>query len=109
MFNIVEGGLDKFEVTEGPVSIAENIATAKLTAYPNPFNNTVRIVFNSNLLVGETTLVIADLSGRIISNEVIDSAKGYVDAGTDLAAGIYTAQLINKGVASSPVKITKVK
>ncbi|MBK8876322.1 MAG: choice-of-anchor B family protein [Bacteroidetes bacterium] len=109
VFNIVEGGLDKFEVTEGPVSIAENIALAKLSAYPNPFNNAVRIVFNSNLLVGETTLVIADISGRIISNEIIDATKGYVDAGSDLAAGIYTAQLINKGVASSPVKITKVK
>ncbi len=108
VFNIVEGGLDKFEVTEGPVSIAET-NDAGLNAFPNPYSDEIRIVFDATKINGAATLVISDLTGKIISEEKIDLSKGYIETGKDLKVGVYLAQIITENQNFNPIRISKMK
>lgn len=108
VFNIVEGGLDKFEVVEGPVSIAENNGLT-LNAYPNPYSEFIRISFDNSKLNGEATLIITDLSGRIVSVETIDASKGYIETGKNLNAGVYLAQIRTANKNTTPIRISKMQ
>ncbi|HMT28409.1 MAG TPA: choice-of-anchor B family protein, partial [Bacteroidia bacterium] len=106
VFNIVEGGLDKFEVVEGPVGVAENL-NVSLNAYPNPYTDVIRVTFDNSKLRGNAKLIITDLSGRIVSEELIDKSKGFMDTGSNLSAGVYLAQIVSDGMNITPVRISK--
>jgi hypothetical protein len=108
VFNIVEGALDKFEVVEGPLSVAEP-NSMQLYAYPNPYSDAIRITFDNAKLKGTAYLVITDLSGRIISEEKIDISKNYIDTGLNINAGTYLAQIVAADFNPSPLRITKIK
>ncbi len=106
VFNIVEGGLDKFEVVEGPVGIAEQFNGSSINVFPNPFNDEVRVTFD-NTQPGSATLVISDVSGRIVSREPVNPSAGYADVGKNLVSGVYFVRLEKSGTLYSPVKICK--
>jgi choice-of-anchor B domain-containing protein len=107
VFNIVEGGLDRFEVVDA-VGINEN-NVVELGAYPNPYSDFISITFNNSKFKGATTLMITDISGRIISNEVIDTSKGYIEIGKNLSAGLYVVQLLSSEISSLPMRVSRIK
>ena len=108
VFNIVEGGLDKFLVEEGPVSIAENDGLS-LNAYPNPYADVIRITFDNSKLKGTATLIITDLSGRIVSEETIDTTIGFIETGKNLNAGMYLVQIKTANQNTAPIRISKMQ
>ncbi len=107
VFNIVEGGLDKFEVVEGPVGVNEFNSENSLIAYPNPFSEIIRIDFNKAIVTNASKLVITDMQGRIVAEEKIDPSQQYIETGKGLSAGIYLAKIVTNGVSSNPIRITK--
>lgn len=107
-FNIVEGGLDKFEVVEGPVSISETNGLT-LNAYPNPYTDAIRITFDNVKLKGEATMIITDISGRIISTEVVDLSKGSIETGKNLNAGVYIINFNYENYNAKPIRVSKIK
>ncbi|HEX5001221.1 MAG TPA: choice-of-anchor B family protein [Bacteroidia bacterium] len=108
VFNIVEGGLDKFEITEGPASVHEN-SSYNLTAYPNPFTSSIRMTFDAAAMQSGGTLRITDITGKLVSEIPVQPSLGYVDAGNGLDAGIYFARIITPAGSSAPVKINKLR
>ena len=107
VFNIVEGGLDKFEVVEGPVGVNEINAENTLTAYPNPYNDIIRIDFNKANVTNASKLVITDMQGRIVAEEKINPSQQYIETGRGLSSGVYLAKILTNGVSSTPIRITK--
>lgn len=104
--NILEGGFDRFSVSEGPLGIghpANNAANVKV--YPNPFNGQCRVELPAGI-TGDVTADITDLSGRTISTEKLD-ASGYLRSAATLKQGIYILRLTNALTELNPVRIVR--
>jgi choice-of-anchor B domain-containing protein len=108
VFNIVEGGFDKFEVVEGPLGV-NDLNGVELAAYPNPYGDVIRVSFNPQLLPAVATLQIIDLSGKLIHSEEINTSKGFIETGRNLAAGMYMVQIVSPEVNTKPLRIAKMK
>ncbi|MFM2189766.1 MAG: hypothetical protein RL491_152, partial [Bacteroidota bacterium] len=103
--HIVEGGLDKFEVVEGPASVSESDYT-NLSVYPNPSNNSFTMAVPVGITDG--VLEISDLSGRVVDEQSLRNAQSTVQFGENLAKGFYVVTLKAQGNLFSSVRITKI-
>jgi choice-of-anchor B domain-containing protein len=107
--SIVEGGLDKFEVVEGPLSTNEiSSSDLALKTYPNPFNNSVSIKINAAVLSENTKLVVTDVQGKILVNTLVSKNHPVIEFGKEFSAGVYFVQLKDAQHISSVMKIVKV-
>lgn len=97
--NITEGGFDLFEVNE-TVGLHDlgSIASA-ITAYPNPFSNSIKIQLNSKK--DGSILFISDVTGRLIETVEPDS-EGAAYIGEKYSSGIY---IVSDGL--SKIRINK--
>ncbi|HNW55515.1 MAG TPA: T9SS type A sorting domain-containing protein [bacterium] len=93
----------------GTVTSSEDVTTvvpsAKLTAYPNPFSNTVSFTVDQKT-VRETAIEIFNSKGQKIS-EVNSRWNGQNKNGKKVPAGIYFARV--KGSGSNTTKILKLR
>ena len=78
-----------------------------LTAYPNPFSKNGVIQYELTDLATTTRLIITDLLGRKVQQQVITEKKGRLEIGNDLAKGVYFIQLEADGLYSLPLKVVK--
>ena len=108
VFNIVEGGLDKFEVTEGPASVNE-ADIFMMSAFPNPYSDKVRINFSSAAVNDRSVLQVTDVTGKLVLEERLNPVAGYIETGSTLGAGIYFARIIGDNGSSATIKINKVR
>ncbi len=88
----------------GTTDTVEPAARARLSAWPNPFNPTVTLDYESN---GPADLAIFDLRGRRLCDFAVEGQglltwDGRDSAGRELPSGIYFARM---GVAAAPVKL----
>lgn len=107
VFNIVEGGLDKFEVLEA-VGIDDNnsLSQIKLSASPNPFNNQVMITIYA--LEQRSTLQIFDMSGRLVEERMVTTLGNQnLLIGETWTNGVYMARLVSGENISSAIKLVK--
>ncbi len=109
VFNIVEGGLDRFEVTEGPVGISESDDAFSLSAYPNPFNSNITITYDLNAVDANSILEVSDISGRLVRRIAIDTNNGFMVIGDDLSTGTYLIRMISSSGVSKPIIVNAVK
>jgi len=107
--SIVEGGLDKFEIVETPLSVNE-IASGDLLlkAYPNPFNSSISIKINSDVLSENATLIVSDIAGKILWSKPVSVNQSEYEFGKEFSAGIYFVQLKFAEKISSVIKVVKV-
>lgn len=107
IFNIVEGGLDKFEVLDATGIASTNTGSnITLSASPNPFGHQVTISIPA--LEGSAVLQIFDLSGRLIEEKNISSAGlQHLAIGEGWEDGIYMARLVSGSGMSNAVKLVK--
>ena len=77
-------------------SIVETDAASLVKVYPNPFNNTTTITF-PNLNHEDYTLIINDLTGRIIKTHQNISGSSIQVSSRNMSSGIYYFQLVGKG------------
>jgi len=84
-----------------------------LNAYPNPFNNTVTIVFPQYTNTGSYLLRILNLKGEEVYSQFLNSNStiwtGVSQSGTCLSSGIYFALIENRKSIVSTQKIIYLK
>jgi hypothetical protein len=111
--HIVEAALDRFMVIDSAVTTeVSSIATdGILQVFPNPSADHVNISWDLGFAPSALTyLSISDVSGREIRKIVVAAQAGTIQAGEELAQGIYFVRLVNAdGVSSSPVQIIRTK
>lgn len=109
-FNVVEGGLDKFFISEGPQSVKENGSNLfALTASPNPFNTEISIHYKMNILVNKAEIMVTDLTGRVMEKTPISASEGNFITGKKLSPGVYFVSISNEKGQSSIIKLVKTK
>lgn len=107
-FNIVEGGLDKFEVVESPLAVNEiSVAGLSLSAYPNPFNNAVSIKISGIATVTNMELLITDIEGKFIDSKKVSASQSNLEIGSEFPAGVYFLQLKSAEKISGVLKVVK--
>jgi len=107
VFNIVEGGLDKFEVVE-VTGIGSNNSSKDISimASPNPFNTQVIITIAER--ESKATLQIFDMSGRIVEERaLISNNKQTLLLGENWQPGVYMARLVSGDGFSQATKLVK--
>ncbi|MBK7963999.1 MAG: carboxypeptidase regulatory-like domain-containing protein [Bacteroidetes bacterium] len=106
IFNIVEGGLDKFEIVDVVGLNDHSIDQIGLMASPNPFNHQVSLSIYS--LEQKSALQIFDMSGRLIEERIISSLGNQnVQLGEKWTNGVYMARLVSGENISSAIKLVK--
>lgn len=104
VFNIVEGGLDNFKITE-ITGLSTAQPSVKVIAYPNPFSNLIAFDF-SNFKNFNGTVTISDISGRVLETKSV-SDQGIVQMGKQLKSGVYFADFTSLDGNHSKLKIVK--
>jgi hypothetical protein len=106
--NPLEAGFDRFEITEGPTSVAELNSTSNgIMVFPNPFNEVVEIQVIDKNFTEKSFLVITDITGHEISRTTVNPLDKISLNTGDWSRGVYFVTLSNKNVTLVPQKITK--
>ncbi len=88
------------------VGIVNNSHKSFIKAYPNPAADQLTVLFNTEKIYSNASIIIRDLSGRIVSEEFVHSAEGLVEINTSgLSNGLYFANLSIDGQALASEKI----
>jgi choice-of-anchor B domain-containing protein len=99
--HVVEGGFDKFEVTEA-VGIAEASSSNKfITAQPNPFNHTFTVKVTEKGIVH-----ITDVSGKLVEKIKMDTDQ-VLQIGAAYPQGVYFIQFLSEKNQSLMLKMIK--
>ncbi|MBL0342548.1 MAG: choice-of-anchor B family protein [Bacteroidetes bacterium] len=93
--NPLEAAFDKFEISEGPLTISENLGVSSIQAFPNPFNTGFDILISEKNLSVNTKMVITDVSGRIIHSQPVVVDEKISIRSTNWANGIYFIRLFD--------------
>lgn len=94
--NIVEGALDKFEVTGNLInSVPQNSVVQSFSTYPNPFDNNITISYQLGLYSGSVKLIISDVLGQVVFQKEQMGSKDELQFGSQLKPGIYFVQITN--------------
>ncbi|MFM7079771.1 MAG: T9SS type A sorting domain-containing protein, partial [Bacteroidota bacterium] len=104
--HIVEGGLDVFEVVEGPASVSENEQLTPIV-YPNPTSES--FMLNTRPLVSNGYLVVTDLTGRVVEKIGIPAGQSQLQFGGNLPNGSYLVQVYGADNVSNTVRVSKLK
>lgn len=88
-------------------SIPELAGVEEFKIFPNPFTQTTTIQYALEDLPENTHLIINDLLGRNVQQQLLTQKSGNLTIGTDLQAGIYFVQLMADGAVSTPMKVVK--
>jgi choice-of-anchor B domain-containing protein len=105
-FNIVEGGLDNFVISNLTGLQTIDINAASITAQPNPFANNTQVNVVNNL-GGKSTLLVYDALGKVVEKRQLEGVNNNLTLGMELKSGIYTLQLISSNGNSNTMKLVK--
>ncbi|MBL7922885.1 MAG: choice-of-anchor B family protein, partial [Bacteroidia bacterium] len=108
VFNIVEGGLDKFEVVEVTgLASGQSDDDFLLTAYPNPFTGQVNVAFKQPFS-DSALLQIFDLSGRKVEEHRLNNLDRHgINLGKTWDNGIYFIRLLTADRIVPALKVVK--
>lgn len=109
--NLVEAGFDKFSVADSSLLSTHQMETSNgISVYPNPFDGTTTVQFALDAMpVDGAFIEVKDLSGRIISKQMIDAQSGSIELGHELSSGIYFVQMTNGSTILPAVRLIKTK
>lgn len=104
--NPLECGFDKFQISEGPLSVNEIVNDERVfTVFPNPFNN--ELIIHNAFGVEIQELKIFDLSGRIVFEKNIFESDNKINLNLSfLQNGTYLLQMLSNK-KSELIKIVK--
>lgn len=89
--HVVEAGIDRFRLTEGPLGVSEHKADDNaLLIYPNPTNGLVTI--SSKEIIQK--LVVMDLTGKIIIEKSVNTNESQIDL-SKFNNGIYLIKTLD--------------
>lgn len=107
VFNIVEGGLDKFEIIEVAGLDGSNAADDfEVAVYPNPFQKETVLHFQ-NAITKAATIQVFDMEGRMIEERFISPSTTQLTIGSNWSKGIYMIRLLDENRIGSAKRIVK--
>lgn len=108
--HITEAGFDKFYISSF-VGINETAGlNNSVIVSPNPFTNETAIAYElKNTLAASASIVITDVTGKLVATYALSQNKGNVVMSPNLNSGIYFVKIINGDELTKPVKIVKMK
>jgi hypothetical protein len=107
--NPLEAGLDKFEVSEGPLGIATANMQHNINVYPNPFNDYIEVQLPEGLAGSDAEIQITDISGRQVAAYKVSLAGKITVSTASLNNGIYLLQVSTADVIFAPQKIVRLR
>jgi choice-of-anchor B domain-containing protein len=109
--HLVEAGFDHFSIVDSSLSsIAQPNVSNGISVYPNPFDGTTTVQYTLNVVpVDGAYIEVRDISGRIVSTQIVNAQSGTIALGQELSGGIYFVQMINGASLSPVVRLVKTK
>jgi hypothetical protein len=105
--NPLEGGLDKFEITEGPTSVSDNQSGLTPAYYPNPFSDLLTIDLSGSATRSERQIKIYDITGREVISRTV-SGQTTVSVNTEnWNSGIYTVRILSETEMMPAFRVVK--
>ncbi len=89
--HITEGGIDIFEVSEGPASVGDLASSVDIRVFPNPVDGPFTVTWSSTTQVA--SLQIFDVQGRLIQSLAV---QGNSFEGPELNTGAYQLVLTDQ-------------
>lgn len=105
--NYLEGGFDKFSVTEGTQSLNEVKSGSLFSIYPNPGNGAFRIRVKEDLKGRNHELRILDLTGRVLYSDQLSSDGSFSYGTENLAQGVYLVAIVSDGKFLDTIRYVK--
>jgi choice-of-anchor B domain-containing protein len=107
--HLVEAGFDKFLIHEGPSGVEETVRDrTTINVYPNPFSNETSIAYElKNKLSTAASIVITDVTGRVVDMHLLSQARGTITINPKLTNGIYFVKVVNGDEHTGTVKVMK--
>ena len=97
------------KLVEGPLAIDDlGIGNYNMSVYPNPFDNNATVYYHAISNNG-LTIVLSDVTGRIINSYPVSENTGNVKIADKLNAGIYFIELKDVTHTYQTIKIVKTK
>lgn len=105
--SIVEGGLDKFEITDvvGVNEISVNGINA--TVFPNPFTGAFTFTYNMDKTIVSPIMVITDVLGKEVEKIELTQTIATIEAGKNLTNGIYFVTVKSGNQRLQTIKVVK--
>jgi len=107
VFNIVEGGLDKFEVSDVVGIVENNSAKNLISAYPNPFSSDFTIHLKDASALKNASIQITDIAGRIVLQQSLTSVDLKVRFDNTFDSGMYFIKLLSGNNLMDVIKANK--
>lgn len=104
--HISEGAFDKFEVTEGLVSIDEPKQNNVANIYPNPFNEEINIQLFNHLNTSVIQIQIVDVAGRLVDKFNFTNENN-IQLKNSYKKGVYFINIYDSGVLIKNQKMIK--
>ena len=105
VLNITEGGLDKFEIVDQPLSISENIEIVDFDIYPNPFKNEINIKIKDSSL-SKVDITVVDVVGKLIDSYSFNNEQ-QIKLVNNYQKGVYMINIYSNGELLKAQKIIK--
>ncbi len=99
--NPLEGGFDKFEITEGPTSVADAGTEINPAYYPNPFTDLLTIDLTELNELSDLRIIIYDITGREVYRNMLTPSRISINT-ENWSKGIYSVR-INSETGAMPV------
>ncbi len=102
-----KGGCSSKSYYNAPTGVTQ-IGTATVAAinvFPNPASNNVAVDV-TGLNDGRNTLELTDITGKVITTDVLNNGKTVLNV-TDLSAGVYIVSCYHNGVKAGTTKLIK--
>jgi len=110
-FRLVQVDFDGKQEIFGPVSsVCDTPVEAKISAFPNPVENVLRVALDGNAEESDVTVELVDLFGRVVSTQMVNLVNGVTLTQFDteaLLSGTYMIRTNSRLNGSAPIRIIK--
>lgn len=104
--HISEGGFDKFEITDGLVSVNELNEINSVNIFPNPFNEVIYIQLSQHVNANAIQIQIVDIAGRLVDKFNFNN-ETTIQLTNNYNKGIYFVNIYDNGLLIESQKIVK--
>jgi hypothetical protein len=107
--HLVEAALDNFRLVDLalPNAVQNFAETWKLTAYPNPFSQSLSIDYQLDKSTKNATLSVFNALGQVVDAQKGLYTEGSLSVGFGLPTGVYFVKIEAEGQASKAVRVVK--
>lgn len=104
--HISEGGFDKFEITDGLVSVNELQEINSVNIFPNPFNEVIYIQLSQHVNANAIQIQIVDIAGRLVDKFNFNN-ETTIQLTNNYNKGIYFVNIYDNGLLINTQKLIK--